>query len=180
MLAGEEGFEPPYPVLETGVLTVGRLPFTLSLPSRRRVYPFAQRKPLNLLFPAPALNFFLSSPRCFTASTAFLPNQFDRPAFCGVIGSNAPIVPLNPIFYVDRNPYVERVIATSNHVTEPNCFRLRHVSCYLGSGFRARALTLHSVQGKPLDDSPKTKTSSAVSRSSRPKLQLNRSYFTSL
>src|ERR1700676_3196505 len=25
-LAGEEGFEPPYPVLETGVLTVGRLP----------------------------------------------------------------------------------------------------------------------------------------------------------
>src|SRR5580704_1479134 len=31
-LAGEEGFEPPYPVLETGVLTVGRLPFTLSPP----------------------------------------------------------------------------------------------------------------------------------------------------
>src|ERR1700682_5605204 len=28
ILAGEEGFEPPYPVLETGVLTVGRLPFT--------------------------------------------------------------------------------------------------------------------------------------------------------
>jgi hypothetical protein len=26
ILAGEEGFEPPYPVLETGVLTVGRLP----------------------------------------------------------------------------------------------------------------------------------------------------------
>src|SRR5208337_4403205 len=26
-LAGEEGFEPPYPVLETGVLTVGRLPY---------------------------------------------------------------------------------------------------------------------------------------------------------
>src|SRR5260370_31832416 len=25
-LAGEEGFEPPYPVLETGGLTVGRLP----------------------------------------------------------------------------------------------------------------------------------------------------------
>src|ERR1700682_1117219 len=25
-LAGEEGFEPPYPVLETGVLAVGRLP----------------------------------------------------------------------------------------------------------------------------------------------------------
>src|SRR6266576_298755 len=25
-LAGEEGFAPPYPVLETGVLTVGRLP----------------------------------------------------------------------------------------------------------------------------------------------------------
>jgi hypothetical protein len=30
MLAGEEGLEPPYPVLETGVLAVGRLPFTLS------------------------------------------------------------------------------------------------------------------------------------------------------
>jgi hypothetical protein len=26
ILAGEEGFEPTYPVLETGVLTVGRLP----------------------------------------------------------------------------------------------------------------------------------------------------------
>src|SRR5262249_51260208 len=32
-LAGEEGFEPPYPVLETGVLTVGRLP--LKQPSSR-------------------------------------------------------------------------------------------------------------------------------------------------
>src|SRR6201987_5945314 len=39
ILAGEEGFEPPYPVLETGVLTVGRLPFPLSLLFRRRVYP---------------------------------------------------------------------------------------------------------------------------------------------
>src|SRR5579859_1085365 len=39
ILAGEEGFEPPYPVLETGVLTVGRLPFTLSQRSGRRVYP---------------------------------------------------------------------------------------------------------------------------------------------
>src|SRR5579872_705358 len=41
-LAGEEGLEPPYPVLETGVLTIGRLPFTLSPPkagegSTRRV-----------------------------------------------------------------------------------------------------------------------------------------------
>src|SRR6202023_2168682 len=39
-LAGEEGLEPPYPVLETGVLAVGRLPFTLSPPrSGRRAYP---------------------------------------------------------------------------------------------------------------------------------------------
>jgi hypothetical protein len=38
-LAGEEGFEPPYPVLETGVLTVGRLPFTPSPRSGRGVYP---------------------------------------------------------------------------------------------------------------------------------------------
>src|SRR5215472_3387888 len=30
ILAGEEGFEPPYPVLETGVLTVGRLPYASS------------------------------------------------------------------------------------------------------------------------------------------------------
>src|SRR4029077_17226833 len=36
-LAGEEGLEPPYPVLETGVLAVGRLPFTLSQRSGRRV-----------------------------------------------------------------------------------------------------------------------------------------------
>src|ERR1700674_4209185 len=39
-LAGEEGLEPPYPVLETGVLAVGRLPFTLStVKTVRRVYP---------------------------------------------------------------------------------------------------------------------------------------------
>src|SRR6516162_4081619 len=44
ILAGEEGFEPPYPVLETGVLTVGRLPLTLS-PDQ-----------LKLLFPAPTLD----------------------------------------------------------------------------------------------------------------------------
>src|SRR6266446_2103108 len=135
ILAGEEGFEPPYPVLETGVLTVGPLPFTLSLPFRRRVYPFAQKKPLNLLLPAPALNFFFPSPRCFTASTAFLPNQFHRSAFRGVIGSNSPIVPLDSVFYVDCNPHVERIIATSKHVTEPNCFRPRHVPCCLRPGF---------------------------------------------
>src|SRR6266849_1998248 len=38
-LAGEEGFEPPYPVLETGVLTVGRLPFTPSSRSETRGFP---------------------------------------------------------------------------------------------------------------------------------------------
>src|ERR1700722_10852474 len=39
-LAGEEGLEPPYPVLETGVLAVGRLPFTLSPPKGgQRVSP---------------------------------------------------------------------------------------------------------------------------------------------
>src|ERR1700730_4442105 len=37
-LAGEEGLEPPYPVLETGVLAVGRLPYDqnrLSPPLRK-------------------------------------------------------------------------------------------------------------------------------------------------
>src|SRR6266852_9378545 len=38
-LAGEEGFEPPYPVLETGVLAVGRLPFTPSPRSGTRGLP---------------------------------------------------------------------------------------------------------------------------------------------
>src|ERR1700694_3299751 len=51
-LAGEEGFEPPYPVLETGVLAVGRLPFTLSPRSGRRVYPFPVLHKLKLLCPA--------------------------------------------------------------------------------------------------------------------------------
>src|ERR1700741_250978 len=60
ILAGEEGFEPPYPVLETGVLTVGRLPFTVSPISGRRVIHRLTDE-LKLLFPAPALQFLFPS-----------------------------------------------------------------------------------------------------------------------
>src|SRR5258708_6563000 len=38
-LAGEEGFEPPYPVLETGVLTVDQFPLTPTCKAGQGVTP---------------------------------------------------------------------------------------------------------------------------------------------
>src|SRR5260370_6822199 len=80
-LAGEEGFEPPYPVLETGVLTVGRLPFTLSPRSGRRVSPLPLLHKLKLLFPPPTLNLFFPPPPSFTPSPELPPHQLTRPPF---------------------------------------------------------------------------------------------------
>src|SRR5271156_6455055 len=71
-LAGEEGFEPPHPVLETGGLPLNLLPFTLSpLPSGRRVKLKGQtqsnsssklRNQLQLLLSPPPLQFLLPLP----------------------------------------------------------------------------------------------------------------------
>src|ERR1700739_3651617 len=93
-LAGEEGFEPPYPVLETGVLAVGRLPFTQSPRSGRRVHPVSHPSTilhqLKLFLPTPTLNLFLSPSRGLRTSAALTPNQHHRPAFSGVLGPYSP------------------------------------------------------------------------------------------
>src|ERR1700687_4501419 len=100
-LAGEEGFEPPYPVLETGVLAVGRLPFTPSPRSGTRGLPPSHQ--LQLLDSAPTFNLLLQLPSRFATSAALAPNQLNRPAFRGVPRSYAPVMPLHPLLHVVCN-----------------------------------------------------------------------------
>src|SRR6266446_876840 len=127
-LAGEEGFEPPYPVLETGVLTVGRLPFTPSPRSGTRGLPPSHQ--LQLLDSAPTFNLLLQLPRRFALSAALAPNQLNRPAFRGVPRSYAPVMPLHPRLHVVCNSDVERAVPAPHHVAEPTLFL-----CHAASGF---------------------------------------------
>src|SRR5260370_11112023 len=143
-LAGEEGFEPPYPVLETGVLTVGRLPFTPSPRSGRGVYPSALHQP-QLLSPAPTLDFLLPPPRCLTVPAALFPNQLDRSPLCGVTGTYAPVVSLDPLCHVVCDSDVERAVFTSHHVAEPRIARL----CHKPSRFYRPFVPRCGTQGKP-------------------------------
>ena len=69
-LAGEEGFEPPHPVLETGGLPLNLLPFT---PSHRRgvcpepqVQVFPRHVAAGEQFPAASLHFFV---QCMTPTS---------------------------------------------------------------------------------------------------------------
>jgi hypothetical protein len=75
----------------------------------------------QLLSSAPTFNLLLQFPGRFAGSAALAPNQFNRPALRGVSGSNAPVMPLHPLFYVICNSDVERIISAPHHVAEPNC-----------------------------------------------------------
>src|SRR6266436_864061 len=129
-LAGEEGFEPPYPVLETGVLAVGRLPFTLSPRSGRRVSPLTLLHKLKLLCPAPALNLFFPPPRYVATSAALTPNQLNWSALRGELGTHSPVVPLDSFFYVRRDTDIKSTIPASHHVAGPGA-----PFCHIASRF---------------------------------------------
>src|SRR2546428_262068 len=70
-LAGEEGFEPPHPVLETGGLPLNLLPFTLRSPQATE--GFTRLQP-------PGLPSFLGPDSCFSAATSAHQFQFLLPA----------------------------------------------------------------------------------------------------
>jgi hypothetical protein len=64
-LAGEEGFEPPHPVLETGGLPLNLLPFTLSsrVSGREGFIPFASlHLAMDGVFPARITEFLRLHP----------------------------------------------------------------------------------------------------------------------
>jgi hypothetical protein len=100
-------------------------------PSRLSILGLPPSHQLQLLDSAPTFNLLLQFPRRLATSAALTPNQLNWPTFRGVPRSNSPVVPLNALLHIIRNPDVERSISASRHVAEPTCPATLHRSAGL-------------------------------------------------
>src|SRR6185437_5655817 len=132
-LAGEEGFEPPHPVLETGGLPLNLLPFTLRTQfegfTLRQVYA---RNFVQILLPSgtlfrvfishPANLSFLVRPRLlisFSRSRAAFEDPPGRSLHINSTG-RCLVVPLDSLRHISCDAGIKRTVAASNHVARPD------------------------------------------------------------